>query len=124
MIKCSECLLNIICSLTFVFNQYASVHVFLCRLHGSNAGKLARGELEECVIPCTPRGCLELIKQSGQEIKGKKAVVVGRSKIVGAPMAALLTWNNATVTVCHSRTANLDQEVSIGNNRRNSVEEC
>ena len=46
------------------------------------------------------------------EIKGKRAVVLGRSKIVGAPMAALLTWNNATVTVCHSRTVDLPAVVS------------
>jgi len=76
-------------------------------LHGSNAGQVARGNLAEAVIPCTPRGCLELIKRTGISIEGKNAVVVGRSKIVGAPMANLLTWENATVTVCHSRTKNL-----------------
>ena len=77
-----------------------------------NAGKLSRGELESCIIPCTPRGCLELIKRSGVPIKGARAVVLGRSKIVGAPMASLLTWNHATVTVCHSRSENLPEIVS------------
>ena len=48
----------------------------------SNAGRLARGEMGSCVVPCTPLGCLELIKMSGVDIKGKEAVVLGRSKIV------------------------------------------
>ncbi|KAK7103817.1 C-1-tetrahydrofolate synthase, cytoplasmic-like [Littorina saxatilis] len=81
-------------------------------LHQSNAGRLSRGDLDNCILPCTPRGCLELILRTGVEIKGKKAVVLGRSKIVGAPMSDLLTWNHATVTVCHSRTADLKAEVS------------
>ncbi|CAI8038144.1 C-1-tetrahydrofolate synthase, cytoplasmic, partial [Geodia barretti] len=73
-----------------------------------NAGRLARGDVESCVIPCTPLGCLELIRRCGHDIRGKEAVVLGRSKIVGTPMADLLTWNNATVTVCHSKTVNLE----------------
>ena len=77
-----------------------------------NAGKLSRGELDSCIIPCTPRGCLELIRRSGVAIKGARAVVLGRSKIVGAPMASLLTWHHATVTVCHSRSENLPEIVS------------
>ncbi|KAK7905008.1 hypothetical protein WMY93_017615 [Mugilogobius chulae] len=76
-----------------------------------NAGKLARGDLRDCFIPCTPNGCLELIKQTGVTIAGKKAVVLGRSKIVGAPMHDLLLWNHATVTTCHSKTVDLDLEV-------------
>ncbi|KAH3846726.1 hypothetical protein DPMN_089028, partial [Dreissena polymorpha] len=76
-------------------------------LHQVNAGKLARGDLEDCILPCTPRGCLELILKTGIDIAGKMAVVIGRSKIVGAPMSNLLTWHHATVTVCHSRTVNL-----------------
>ena len=52
-----------------------------------------------------------MLLTSGIDVKGKRAVVVGRSKIVGAPMASLLTWHHATVTVCHSRTVNLDQVV-------------
>ncbi|XP_063296478.1 C-1-tetrahydrofolate synthase, cytoplasmic isoform X1 [Pelobates fuscus] len=77
-----------------------------------NAGKLARGELDNCFIPCTPKGCLHLIRQTGVQIAGKKAVVIGRSKIVGAPMHDLLLWNHATVTTCHSKTVSLDEEVS------------
>lgn len=79
-----------------------------------SAGKLARGDLNDCFIPCTPKGCLELIKEAGVQIAGRHAVVVGRSKIVGAPMHDLLLWNNATVTTCHSKTANLDKEVNKG----------
>ncbi|XP_067894589.1 C-1-tetrahydrofolate synthase, cytoplasmic isoform X1 [Heterodontus francisci] len=76
-----------------------------------NAGKLARGDLGDCFIPCTPNGCLELIKQTGVKMAGSRAVVIGRSKIVGAPMRDLLVWNNATVTTCHSKTADLQGEV-------------
>ncbi|CAL1574972.1 unnamed protein product [Knipowitschia caucasica] len=76
-----------------------------------NAGKLARGDLRDCFIPCTPNGCMELIKQTGISVAGKKAVVLGRSKIVGAPMHDLLLWNHATVTTCHSKTVDLDLEV-------------
>ncbi|XP_004624848.1 C-1-tetrahydrofolate synthase, cytoplasmic [Octodon degus] len=79
-----------------------------------NAGKLARGNLDDCFIPCTPKGCLELIKETGVQIAGSHAVVVGRSKIVGAPMHDLLLWNNATVTTCHSKSAHLDKEVNKG----------
>ncbi|EGV99765.1 C-1-tetrahydrofolate synthase, cytoplasmic [Cricetulus griseus] len=79
-----------------------------------SAGKLARGDLNDCFIPCTPKGCLELIKETGVQIAGRHAVVVGRSKIVGAPMHDLLLWNNATVTTCHSKTADLDKEVNKG----------
>ncbi|CAC5366007.1 MTHFD [Mytilus coruscus] len=76
-------------------------------LHQINAGKLSRGDLDSCILPCTPKGCLELIRRSGVTIAGATAVVVGRSKIVGSPMADLLKWNHATVTVCHSKTQNL-----------------
>lgn len=76
-----------------------------------NAGKLSRGDLRDCFIPCTPNGCMELIKQTGVSVAGKKAVVLGRSKIVGAPMHDLLLWSHATVTTCHSKTVDLDLEV-------------
>ncbi|ESP00125.1 hypothetical protein LOTGIDRAFT_201055 [Lottia gigantea] len=79
-------------------------------LHQDNAGRLCRGDLDNCMISCTPRGCLELIRRTGIDIKGKKAVVIGRSKIVGAPMSDLLTWNHATVTVCHSKTQDIKAE--------------
>lgn len=58
-------------------------------------------------VPCTPRGIMELIARSGIDLKGKEAVVVGRSNIVGKPMAMLLLAQHATVTMCHSRTGDL-----------------
>lgn len=74
-----------------------------------NAGKLSHGELNKSsFIPCTPNGCMELIKKTGVKISGAHAVVIGRSKIVGSPMAQLLLWHDATVTICHSRTKNLE----------------
>lgn len=60
-------------------------------------------------LPCTPAGVMELIKESGIDITGKECVVVGRSNIVGKPMAMLLLAQNGTVTVCHSRTQNIDE---------------
>jgi len=83
-------------------------------LHEISAGRLSRGDLKNCFQPCTPRGCLHLIKKTGIEVEGKHAVVIGRSKIVGSPMANLLTWANATVTICHSRTKNLEGIVKQG----------
>lgn len=77
-----------------------------------NAGRLARGDMKDCIVPCTPRGCLELIERTGVKIEGKRAVVLGRSKIVGGPMRDLLIARNATVTTCHSRTQNIAEEVS------------
>lgn len=74
--------------------------------HAVNAGKLFLGE-EPKFVACTPRGIIELIKSTGVDIAGKHAVVVGRSNIVGKPIAMLLLGNDATVTVCHSRTKDL-----------------
>ena len=73
--------------------------------HDINAGRLSRGL--DCVVACTPKGALHMLKKAGIDISGKEAVVVGRSNIVGKPMALLLLQENATVTVCHSRTADL-----------------
>ena len=70
-----------------------------------NAGRLLTGK--PCFSPCTPAGCLRMIQSTGIDITGKRAVVVGRSNIVGKPAALLLLAENATVTVCHSRTQNL-----------------
>jgi methylenetetrahydrofolate dehydrogenase (NADP+)/methenyltetrahydrofolate cyclohydrolase len=64
---------------------------------------------DEGLIPCTPYGIIQLIKQTGTEIAGKHAVVVGRSNIVGKPVAMLLLHENATVSICHSRTHNLQE---------------
>lgn len=74
-------------------------------LHPVNAGKLLAKE--PCMVPCTPNGVIDLIKSTGVPIKGKHAVVIGRSDIVGKPAAILLMHHDATVTVCHSRTADL-----------------
>lgn len=74
-----------------------------------NMGALLIGD--EAFVPCTPKGCVDLIKQSGVDITGKKAVIVGRSNIVGKPMAILLLQENATVTICHSKTKNLKEEL-------------
>lgn len=76
--------------------------------HAVNAGKLFLGE-RDGTVACTPRGIIELIKSTGVGIEGKRAVVIGRSNIVGKPVAALLLENNATVTVCHSKTADLKE---------------
>ncbi|CAL5437192.1 unnamed protein product [Camellia sinensis] len=72
--------------------------------HPLNIGKLAMKGREPLFLPCTPKGCLELLSRSGISIKGKKAVVVGRSNIVGLPVSLLLLKADATVTVVHSHT--------------------
>lgn len=75
-----------------------------------NAGKLSHGELNSTsFVPCTPNGCMELIRKAGIKVEGTRSVVIGRSKIVGSPMAQLLLWNNSTVTICHSKTKDLDK---------------
>ncbi len=73
--------------------------------HPVNVGKLTLGY--PALAPCTPAGVIEILKRSGIEIAGRHAVVVGRSNIVGKPMASLLLKENATVTICHSRTTDL-----------------
>ena len=73
--------------------------------HPVNAGKLALGR--PVFVPCTPSGIIELLDDSGIEIRGARACVVGRSQIVGRPMAQLLLQRDATVTICHSRTRDL-----------------
>lgn len=73
--------------------------------HAYNVGKIMIGDFT--FLPCTPAGVIELIRSTGVRIEGKNCVVVGRSNIVGKPMAMLLLHNNGTVTICHSRTKNL-----------------
>ncbi|GAB4857839.1 Bifunctional protein FolD 2 [Ancistrocladus abbreviatus] len=73
--------------------------------HPLNIGKLAMKGREPLFQPCTPKGCLELLTRSGISVKGKKAVVVGRSNIVGLPVSLLLLKADATVTTVHSRTS-------------------
>jgi len=75
--------------------------------HPVNVGKLSIGE--KCMVPCTPLGCIKMLELAGIDIDGKNAVVIGRSNIVGKPMANLLLARNATVTVAHSHTKNLAQ---------------
>ena len=72
-----------------------------------NIGRLAQKGREPLFVPCTPYGCIYLLKEAGVEISGANAVVLGRSNIVGMPAALLLVKENATVTVCHSRTKNI-----------------
>ena len=73
--------------------------------HLVNAGHLMTGT--EGVVPCTPKGALYMLRSTGEDLSGKEAVVIGRSNIVGKPMAMLLLQQNCTVTVCHSRTKDL-----------------
>ena len=75
--------------------------------HPVNVGKIMIGDYD--FVPCTPAGIMELIKESGIEPEGKNCVVIGRSNIVGKPMGMLLLHKNGTVTICHSRTANLKE---------------
>lgn len=84
-------------------------------VHPANAGRLAQVApvgrppgVSDYLVPATPAGGLEILKRYEIELEGKRAVVVGRSNIVGKPMALLLLRENATVTLCHSRTVNLD----------------
>ena len=77
--------------------------------HVVNAGRLAVGE--EAFVPCTPLGCLMLLKDQLGDLSGKNAVVIGRSNIVGKPMAQLLLAENCTVTIAHSRTTDLPDVV-------------
>ncbi len=78
-------------------------------LHPVNQGRLVLGQ--DGLRPCTPLGVMHLIDQSGMAIEGKRAVVVGRSNLVGKPIALLLLQRNATVTTCHSQTANLADHI-------------
>lgn len=75
--------------------------------HPISVGNMVIGN--DTMLPCTPHGVIELIKRTGTQIEGKHAVVIGRSNIVGKPVALLLQQENATVTMCHSRTQNLQE---------------
>jgi 5,10-methylene-tetrahydrofolate dehydrogenase/methenyl tetrahydrofolate cyclohydrolase len=77
-----------------------------------NIGNLClKGGIPPLAIPCTPAGCIEMLQRSGAQVSGADVVVLGRSNIVGMPVAALLQSMNATVTVCHSRTRRLKEKV-------------
>ena len=90
--------------------EHVAPHKDVDGFHAMNAGNLMLGN--PCLAACTPQGCIELIRSAGVEIEGKNAVVVGRSNIVGKPMAMLLLQNNATVTIAHSRTQDLKSVTS------------
>jgi methylenetetrahydrofolate dehydrogenase (NADP+)/methenyltetrahydrofolate cyclohydrolase len=75
-------------------------------LHPTNAGLLVNGSPR--LVPCTPQGCMRIIQESGVSLKGMHSVVVGRSNLVGKPVAQLLLAQHATVTIAHSRTRDLD----------------
>lgn len=73
--------------------------------HVVNAGRLFTGQVS--VVPCTPKGIMYMLEETGEDLTGKNAVVIGRSNIVGKPIAMLLLEKNCTVTMCHSKTKNL-----------------
>jgi methylenetetrahydrofolate dehydrogenase (NADP+)/methenyltetrahydrofolate cyclohydrolase len=78
-------------------------------LHPINLGYLAQGR--PVFQPCTPKGCMRLLREVGAQLSGARAVVIGRSVLVGKPIALLLANANATVTMCHSKTVDLPGEV-------------
>ena len=78
--------------------------------HPINIGKMFAGFEKNMVLPCTPKGCMILIKTVCKDLTGKKAVVIGRSNIVGKPVAQLLLRENCTVTMVHSKTKNIEEE--------------
>jgi 5,10-methylene-tetrahydrofolate dehydrogenase/methenyl tetrahydrofolate cyclohydrolase len=88
-----------------------SLHKDVDGFHPVNIGRLVMKGREPLFVPCTPAGCLVLLDEAGTEIEGADAVVVGRSNIVGVPVAGLLRNRNATVTICHSRTKDLPATV-------------
>ena len=77
--------------------------------HPINIGRLAQKGREPDFVPCTPAGCMILLEEAGAQLSGAKAVVLGRSNIVGMPVALLLVKANATVTIVHSRTKNIPE---------------
>ena len=85
--------------------EHIDVNKDVDAFHAYNVGRIMIGDF--AFLPCTPAGVIELIRSTGVEIEGKNCVVIGRSNIVGKPMAMLLLHNNGTVTVCHSRTKEL-----------------
>ncbi|MFC4302641.1 bifunctional methylenetetrahydrofolate dehydrogenase/methenyltetrahydrofolate cyclohydrolase FolD [Cohnella boryungensis] len=87
-----------------------SVHKDVDGFHPESVGNLMIGD--DALLPCTPSGVIELLKRTGNDPAGKHAVVIGRSNIVGKPVSMLLLRENATVTICHSRTPNLPEMAS------------
>lgn len=81
--------------------------------HPQNLMAIFKGESDQALVPCTPKGILTMLEHHKIDIAGKNIVVIGRSMIVGKPMASLLLEKNATVTICHSRTQNLAQYTKL-----------
>ena len=77
--------------------------------HPENMGNVSLNRLENCMAPCTPSGCIELLDRYNIDLNGKNVVVLGRSNIVGLPMALLALHRNATVSICHSKTKNIQE---------------
>ncbi|MGV8145053.1 MAG: bifunctional 5,10-methylenetetrahydrofolate dehydrogenase/5,10-methenyltetrahydrofolate cyclohydrolase [Alkaliphilus sp.] len=92
-----------------IVNAQISAYKDVDGFHTINVGNLFLGE--DTILPCTPQSIIKLIKSTGIEIKGKNAVVVGRSNIVGKPVGIMLLNENATVTICHSKTKNLKEHI-------------
>jgi len=93
-----------------IFNY---LHTFLtCRFHAYNIGHLSSRASDPLFAPCTPAAVIRLLESTGVPIAGSHAVVLGRSDIVGSPVAAMLRNRDATVTHCHSRTRNVESIVS------------
>lgn len=90
--------------------EYISPEKDVDAFNAVNVGKIMIGKYS--FLPCTPAGVMELIHSTGTEIAGKECVVIGRSNIVGKPMAMLMLHENATVTICHSKTKNLAEVCS------------
>lgn len=82
--------------------------------HPLNLGRLAQKGRDPYFVPCTPAGIIELLKRSGAELEGARATILGRSNIVGMPVSLLLVKENATITICHSRTQDLPERVREG----------
>lgn len=76
-----------------------------------NVGNMNIGK--DCFIPCTPQGCVNMLEYAGVDMEGKDVVVIGRSNIVGRPVATLLTQKSATVTICHSKTKNIEEKTRM-----------
>ena len=87
--------------------QAIDIHKDVDGFHPINIGRLAQKGREPVFLPATPAGCIELLVRTGVTMEGANAVVLGRSNIVGMPVALLLVERNATVTICHSRTKDL-----------------
>ena len=88
-------------------------HVQKCRFHAYNIGHLSSRASDPLFSPCTPAGVIKLLDSAGVPIAGSHTVVLGRSDIVGSPVAAMLRKRDATVTQCHSRTRNLPGQVRM-----------